>query len=267
MVETLEALEARLDGLLQNDPSFARHGAFLRLCGRSPKDGEPTDPLVRDKIWQSYLTALHDETKEETDHDNARVAAIARIPSYLRVKTGAEAMALLLTSERVFSDMLDWLHYGEPEQLVFREFVDTFQVATEFRCYIEKGILIGMSQYDTYAMHGYLQLPEQRAVVVSAVLEAWRKAKGCIDTIDGSYCIDFGVDLKRETAHLIELSCFRKCTGPALFTWQSESKLVVPNRNDVLDDAIVPLDGNYSKHRDVAPHAVFRVRFKVLQHW
>jgi hypothetical protein len=40
-VATLEALEHRIDAELRR--SFGERGAFLRLCGRSPKDGEPTD--------------------------------------------------------------------------------------------------------------------------------------------------------------------------------------------------------------------------------
>jgi hypothetical protein len=34
-----------------------------------------------------------------------------------RCTTGSEVMALLLSSERVYSDMLDWLWFGEPEQI------------------------------------------------------------------------------------------------------------------------------------------------------
>lgn len=43
--------------------------------------------------------------------------AIAKI-GWLRVTTGKEAMSLLLTSERVYTDMIDWLKYGEPEQVI-----------------------------------------------------------------------------------------------------------------------------------------------------
>ena len=31
-------------------------------------------------------------------------------------------MSLLLSSERVYAEMIDWLEFGEPEQLVFRQF-------------------------------------------------------------------------------------------------------------------------------------------------
>jgi len=41
---------------------------------------------------------------------------MAQVP-LLRVLTGAEAMSLLLSSERVFTDCHDWIMYGEPEQV------------------------------------------------------------------------------------------------------------------------------------------------------
>jgi hypothetical protein len=42
---------------------------------------------------------------------------VRRRVNWLRVTSGKDAMSLLLTSERVFADMIDWLHYGEPEQV------------------------------------------------------------------------------------------------------------------------------------------------------
>ncbi|CAB9505654.1 AIG2-like family [Seminavis robusta] len=261
-VETLLALEARIDKALIEH--FASRGAFLRLCGRSPKDGEPTDPVLRSKIWASYQSTLQTMSQAEqipvTD-DNLRVAAIAKTESWMKVHSGAHAMSLLLTSERVFSDMIDWLHYGEPEQLVLREFSDAFDLSTEFRCYIQSGILQGISQYDTYAMHSYLQDPSNRAIVIRAVVSEWRKVKDCIETIDGSYCADFGVDMVQRTAQFIELSPYRKCTGPALFAWKGPAELVVPERPDIQDDTVRDL---VQMGGAIAEHAVFRVRSKPI---
>jgi hypothetical protein len=35
-------------------------------------------------------------------------------------------MSLLLSSERVYAEMIDWIEFGEPEQIVFREFDEVF---------------------------------------------------------------------------------------------------------------------------------------------
>lgn len=262
-VEVLLALETRIDEALEE---FNNNGAFLHLCGRSPKDGEPTDPKLRAEIWTNYQTMLKKIVEEEPNQDddgNLRVSAVARTGSWLRVRSGADAMSLLLTSERVFSDMIDWLHYGEPEQLVLREFSDAFDLSTEFRCYIQNGLLQGISQYDTYAKHSFLQDATTRAAIVEAVVSEWRKVRDCIETIDGSYCADFGVDIKHGTAQLIEISPHRNCTGPALFAWQDETQLVFPNRRDIHDDKLkVLLKGG--NDGTIAEEAIFRVRSKPI---
>lgn len=276
MVDRLVTLEARIDQALTEN--FPNKGAFLRLCGRSPKDGEPTDPRERERVWKNYQEALEtlrqarknstsvSRTVEDDQDGNLRVAAISHTESWLHIHTGAQAMAVLLTSERVFSDLLDWLHYGEPEQVVLREFDSSFDLSTEFRCYIQKGgILAGISQYDTYARHDYLQDAVQRTLVIKAVVNEWLRVKECIETMDGSYCADFGVNLDAQTARLIEISPFRRCTGPAFFAWQGESTLIVPEREDVLDERVTPVvDVQPSELAFIAMDAILRVRSQVV---
>lgn len=88
--------------------------------------------------------------------------------NYLRVTSGAEAMSLLLTSERVFTDFHDWspfilialcficllfvcrLRYGEPDQLVLRRFEPEVTLDHEFRAYVSKGKVTAISQYDKF---------------------------------------------------------------------------------------------------------------------
>lgn len=42
-------------------------------------------------------------------------------------------MSLLLTSERVFADLHDWIKWGEPEQVVFRQWEPSLTLEYEFR--------------------------------------------------------------------------------------------------------------------------------------
>lgn len=273
-VATLERLERRIDAKLHD--SFGERGAFLRLCGRSPKDGEPTDERIRAAVWDSYqssLTQLVEKEHQPLD-GNTRLAAVSRTRPWLRVRTGAEAMSLLLTSERVFADMRDWLEYGEPEQIVLREWSSRFTMATEFRCYVERGELLAISQYDTYVRYHELQPLEQREAVVRAVVSEWHRVKSRIETLDGSYCVDFGVDLQSCTAQLIELSPFRSCTGPALFSWDrgpmlrlnTDSKV---GTSDLLLRGVLSHGSIYrgadtnsgaAVHADIASSAVLRTR-------
>ena len=115
-VLVLHALEARLDAAIRSPSSpFAARGAFMRLCGRSPKDGEPLD---RRQVRATYAEELRQLRESGAPDDaNTRLRAVSRVNCTLRVRSGAEAMSLLLTSERVFTDLHDWLKWGEPEQV------------------------------------------------------------------------------------------------------------------------------------------------------
>jgi hypothetical protein len=99
-VRLLQRLEARISEALDRPPFWdertgARVPAFLRLCGRSPKDGEPDD---RSGVWHAYLhnldgvraelSQLRQPNTEEsfdkaalTDEGNAMLIAISRTPT------------------------------------------------------------------------------------------------------------------------------------------------------------------------------------------
>ena len=91
----------------------------MRLCGRSPKDAEP---LQREAVFKKYEQELKDLVEKQGAELNAmtKLRAIARV-NYLGVPTGKDAMSLLLTSERVFTDLHDWIKWGEPDQVVLRQ--------------------------------------------------------------------------------------------------------------------------------------------------
>lgn len=130
----LEALEARIDEAIETNPQLAASGVFMRLCGRSPKDA---DPLDRERVRREYCAALdsiaHEQKGPSVESNTQgvdtattegasvneleqKMLAAARV-GVMRCHTGADVMSLLLSSERVYSDMLDWLWYGEPEQV------------------------------------------------------------------------------------------------------------------------------------------------------
>lgn len=139
-IEQLQQLESRLNATIkQRFPE----GAFLRLCGRSPKDG---DPVNREAVLQQFereLKALRDAGAE--DSINTKLRAIARV-TWLKVASGAEAMSLLLTSERVFTDCHDWLQWGEPEQVVLRQYEPQLALENEFRAFVSRGRITCISQ-------------------------------------------------------------------------------------------------------------------------
>lgn len=52
--------------------------------------------------------------------------------------------------------MLDWLWFGEPEQIVLREWEPELSVDYEFRLYINDSKLCAISQYDHYCRYDHL---------------------------------------------------------------------------------------------------------------
>mmetsp|Transcript_2909 Transcript_2909/g.5283 ORF Transcript_2909/g.5283 Transcript_2909/m.5283 type:complete len:642 (-) Transcript_2909:157-2082(-) len=226
-IASLKNLEAEIDQLLLKHFSPAEQGAFVRLCGRSPKDGEPLDPT---KVYESYLRHLadvHAEVQEQQHADQqgavslqSKMAAIART-SWLKVHSGAEVMALLLSSERVYADMLDWDRFGEPEQICLRAWDPRITMDYEFRLFVCSNEMTAVSQYDHYAHYPHLE--RQRGVILQAIRDAWRVIHPHLGV--DSYCLDVAYVPATGTCVMIELSPFLACTGPALFNWSSATDL------------------------------------------
>jgi hypothetical protein len=150
----LNSLENRIQNNLQNN---FKNGAFIRLCGRSPKDGEPLHP---NKVINHYTQELkrikQDETLENFPEAGKKMMAIGKTNNIMKVNNGSEAMNLLLTSERVCADMIDWIEHGEPEQIVLREWEPELSLDFEFRVYVNKNKLNAISQYDHYGVNNII---------------------------------------------------------------------------------------------------------------
>ncbi|CAM9864092.1 unnamed protein product, partial [Heterosigma akashiwo] len=233
-VAVLRKLEHRLDQLITKKFPL---GAFLRLCGRSPKDGEPLDCT-----W--ILPSYHKELDRLVGSGlplsgNTKLVATSKV-QYLKVTCGAEAMSLILTSERVFTDLHDWLKYGEPEQIVLREWDPDISYDLEFRMFVYGHKVTAISQYDHYCV--YPQLQGQEDYIAKVLMEAWDKVHAAV--AESSYVIDFayfppsqGPTARLAQARVIEISPFLECTGPALFSWKADLAILkgttVLNANDL----------------------------------
>eukprot|EP01117_Protostelium_nocturnum_P014823 TRINITY_DN5682_c0_g1_i1.p1 TRINITY_DN5682_c0_g1~~TRINITY_DN5682_c0_g1_i1.p1 ORF type:complete len:514 (+),score=167.70 TRINITY_DN5682_c0_g1_i1:126-1667(+) len=213
-VRNLNALEERLD------VEIKRHfpeGAFMRLCGRSPKDGDPYDRQSLRDSYDRELGKLVDSGEEL--NANTKLRAVARV-SWLGVSNGKDAMSLLLTSERVFADLHDWIRWGEPEQVVLRKFDPKLRMEYEFRAYINNNKITVLSQYDHYCV--YPDLPPLKEKIERAIREMWAKAHPLVGC--SSYCMDFCYYPEEDRAIVIEISPFRTCTGSACFSWKDDKE-------------------------------------------
>jgi D123 len=247
-VAAIEGIEKRLGRALEEHPEmFGQHGAFLRLCGRSPKDA---DALDRSGVWKQYLEQLativdRDDDEEgmgELDLDaidaNTKLLAIARTTSVLRVQSAEEAMSLVLTSERVYTDLLDWIHYGEPEQIVLRSFDPELSMEFEFRAFVCQNRLTAISQYDHYGVYDDLLAPLMEEIQ-DAITEKWEEVHPLVG--EPSYCMEFGF-IRGRGAVLIEMSPFLRCTGPALFRWDDDLELLEGRDESVRSNSEAPFD-------------------------
>lgn len=211
--ENLINLEKKIDSFIKGNKNLNEKGAFIRLSGRSPKDGDGYDLK---KLYNEYLNNLDNLSKKlniDKDDGNLKVNAISMTHT-LKVNNGKEAMSLLLTSERVHSDMSDWLNNGGKEQIVLREFNNNLNYDYEFRAFVYNYKLTAISQYDHYGK--YQHIIDQREIIEKLINEFWLKnIKERIKYSD--YIIDFGyVDGK---IILIEISPFLQCTGASCYRW------------------------------------------------
>ena len=211
-VDLLQSLESELDSKIKQ---WFPMGCFLRLCGRSPKDGEP---LNRDQLREQYLNALNGLLDSGAPlSSNTKLRAIGSV-AWMKVTNGKEALSLLLSSERVFADLHDWLKYGEPEQIVLRKWEPQLTLKYEFRAFVYRNRITAISQYDHYAI--YPELRDLRGAIQDKIQVLWRTLHSRLRC--ESYVADFAYLEDQQDVLLIELSPFLPCTGPALFSWTDD---------------------------------------------
>eukprot|EP01113_Clastostelium_recurvatum_P000566 TRINITY_DN10257_c0_g1_i3.p1 TRINITY_DN10257_c0_g1~~TRINITY_DN10257_c0_g1_i3.p1 ORF type:complete len:566 (+),score=106.24 TRINITY_DN10257_c0_g1_i3:1-1698(+) len=220
-VATLDNLERRIDRSLRLhflSPESVPL-AFMRLCGRSPKDAEPLD---REDLVRKYTARLHELTQEQGAplEANTKLRAIARV-SALCVSSGAHAMSLLLTSERVFTDLHDWIRWGEPEQIVLREYAE-ISMEYEFRAFVNNNRITAISQYDHYCIYPDLAAMKDR--IQTKIQTYWEEVHPHVG--EASYVIDFAYFPDRDDIIVIEISPFLDCTGTACFSWKNDRELL-----------------------------------------
>lgn len=202
------------------EKNFQGQPAFIRLCGRSPKDG---DPLDRDKVWNTYTRNLAKQASNPEEPSLLdKMLAIAHTP-LLCINSGAEAMALILSSERVYADILDWLRFGEPEQICLREWSDELSLDYEFRVFVHNGQITGISQYDHYSF--FPHLVAQKQLLQEGLLKYWEDSISPRVRVK-SYVVDIGYYPESQSFVLIELSPFFHCTGSALFSWERDTDVL-----------------------------------------
>ena len=212
-VEILNNLENKIDTFIKNNENLNKNGAFIRLSGRSPKDGDPFEPKKKYNEYLNNLNKLSKELNIDKNDGNLKVNAVSKTHT-LKVNNGKDAMSLLLTSERVHSDMSDWLNNGGKEQIILREFNNNLNYDDEFRAFVYNYKLTAISQYDHYGMYNHII--KEKDIIEKAINNFWlNNIKNRIKFPD--YIIDFGY--VNGNVILIEISPFLQCTGASCYRW------------------------------------------------
>ena len=194
-----------------------KNGAMFRLSGRSGKDMDYYD---NNAIYQLYLNNLSKISKQlntNQEDPNTRYLAITTLMNRFKVNCGKDVLNVLLTSQRLFLDMKDWLKHGGKEQIVLRKWEDCLSSEREFRCFVVNNELKAICQDERYAF--FPELVKNKNLYEKIINDYFNnvfKTKMKIST----YVVDFAI-LKNNEIKLIEFSPFLRCTSARLFRWDN----------------------------------------------
>jgi hypothetical protein len=180
-----DPVEVDLSGLMETLQSAIDkfpNGAFVRLGSRSPKDS-----------WTGHRKGF-------------------------RVTTAQEALELLIDSERVWDDLVQFKNLELNAYIAVREWLE-IPMSMEFRCFMRAGELVGISQYDYTKGDRFPEVVEKHDAIKGAI-EAFFPSFAEACHLDS---VVFDVFIRDErgdgelTARLLEINPFNWMTDPCLF--------------------------------------------------
>jgi len=209
----LETLRASLDAALV----AMKKGAFLKLSVRSPKDAafylSSTYKLVHQRVEESQCAFDSPEMLSE----NVSIIKSATWQA-LRVATGAEALQVLLRSDRIYIDILQHdLFHGANFNLNLHvmEFFDQFDPDFEFRYFVVDSKRTGLSVYNPWVFHP--DMVEKKDTIFSLIESTMDQAQPKIAS--NTYSVDFAVSLALNKCWLVEVNEFvPPLAGSGLFS-------------------------------------------------
>lgn len=226
-LSALKNLEGKLDAAVRRAMSGGS-GAFVKLSVRSPKDSifnisrfytEAREALIQmagPSLGPSDPMAL-----------SVQVAAIRHAAwRSMCVRSGREALELLLRSERVYIDVLQHELFCKGSKVEnfnlnvhVAPFVETFDPQLEFRGFVAGGRRAALTTYSPFAYSAQL-IPRKRAAL-ARITSVWDEADKRISGKCRDYSIDFALspDLKR--CWVVEINAFLPpLAGAGLFDMQ-----------------------------------------------
>ena len=206
-----------------------KNGAMFRLTGRSGKD---MDYYNNEEIYQNFLDNLEKISKkygkEKTD-PNTRYIAITTLMNRFKVNNGKDVLNILLTSQRLFLDMKDWLSHGGKEQIVLRKWDESLSSEREFRCFVVNNELKAICQDERYAF--FPDLVKNKKLYEKIINDNFNNNFKHLMKIP-NYIVDFAI-LKNNEIKLIEFSPFLRCTSARLFRWDANHEEMLNGKGEL----------------------------------
>ena len=213
-ITILKSLEKKVDHYFETHEDL-KNGAMFRLSGRSGKDMDYYDNKKIFALYEENLDKVAKEYGTDKTDINTKYVAITTLMNRFKVNSGKDVLNVLLTSERLFLDLKDWLNHGGREQMILRVWDDSLCSNREFRAFIQNNELKAICQDERFAC--FKNMVENKDLYEKLINEYFKKALQPLMKIP-NYIADFCI-LKNNEVKLIEFSPFLRCTSACLFRW------------------------------------------------
>ena len=243
-INRIKNLEIKIQKLIDSNPNLKSWGYFVRLSGRSPKDGEPYNMQKIKNNYENNLIRYEKLYDLKKDSPQLKVLSFLR-SNHLKSENAKDALSLLLSSERIHLDLNDWIKEGGKEMLAIREYGQDLCDDLEFRAFIYNNKLTAITQYDHYIK--FEHIIKNKDKYQQMINDYWNKnIKNIIKT--PNYSIDFAI-LNNNQVIAIEMSPFMKSTGPCCLNWEVDHEEMMNgngnlkiNENDYedIDEFLIP---------------------------
>ena len=194
-----------------------KNGAMFRLTGRSGKDMDYYDNKEIYKLYLNNISKISKKLNLDEKEPNTHYLAITTLMNRFKVACGKDVLNVLLTSQRLFLDMKDWLSHGGKEQIVLRKWDESLSSEREFRCFVVNNELKAICQDERYAF--FPELVKNKDLYEKIINDYFNNTFKQMMKIP-NYIVDFAI-LKNNEIKLIEFSPFLRCTSARLFRWDN----------------------------------------------
>jgi hypothetical protein len=252
-LKSLDTIQHQLKYEIFNTETSPFHidGALVRLSSRSPKDGNPLDSQALSAFYHQEVSIL--QSKHPNEYESAENRANMQLIAYsqaqvqtLKVTNELEVLNLILSSERVFIDLLAALGCQQmPDNgvdrndakfnnwntnIVIRKWSRSSDPSMEFRCFVHQSELTAISQYNHYCKFYHLQNETTIQQIKITIIEYWQQIikplfNSACDRYS-NYIIDRAILENKISDKLecivIELNPFATIPGASLFNWKSD---------------------------------------------